>query len=380
MVHAPKSATRQESNSSPAGLSVFEEIASRIIEGGEHLDERDFDNIRRAGSQAAAQGMSARGAVDLYLASAAQAWSSMPARHRKNVQSAAQALLDGIRAAVPVLVEGYQSAGQQLIGQEETARREFIDDLLRGDADAVGIVQRAEPFGIDLTASHQIVLAGPRSAALVDDRDETVLEREVIERYGDRDVLVSTKGGYLIALIPAGAASTDVDEPARLLHTALSRSSTRKPWRVAVGRPYPGAYGVARSYEQAREGISLAERLHPDNDMVHTRDLLIYRVLGRDRDALADLVETVLTPLTHARGGAGPLVDTLKAYFDAGNVATQAARHLHVSVRTVTYRLAKIADLTGYDATIPSQRLTLQASVVGARLLPWTGDATVSTR
>lgn len=380
MVRARKSASRPPSTRAPAVSAVFEQMSSRIIRDGASLDDKDFEDIRRAGSEAAQQGLPARGAVDLYLASAAHAWSTMPPTHHKNAQAAAQSLLDGIRAAVPVLVESYQNAGQQLIRQEETARSEFIDDLLRGDADAAGIVQRAEPFGIDLTVSHQVVLAGPRSDAQLEDRDETILEREVIKRFGDRDVLVTTKGGYLIALVPAGTAATDVDEPARLLHTALSRTSTRKPWRVAVGRPYPGAYGVARSYEQAREAIFLAERLHPDDDMVPTRDLLIYRVLGRDRVALADLVETVLTPLTHARGGAGPLVDTLEAYFDAGEVATQAARRLHVSVRTVTYRLAKIADLTGYDATIPAQRLTLQACVVGARLLPWAGEATANTR
>jgi DNA-binding PucR family transcriptional regulator len=117
--------------------------------------------------------------------------------------------------------------------------------------------------------------------------------------------------------------------------------------------------------------MTLAERLHPDNNMVQTRDLLIYRVLGRDRVALADLVQSVLTPLNQARGGAGPLIDNLEAYFNSGEVATATARRLHVSVRTVTYRLAKIADLTGYDPTIPAQRLTLQASVVGARMLPW---------
>ncbi len=330
--------------------------------------------MRRAGASAAEQGLSARGTVDLYLESAAQAWSSRPPTQRTNAQSAAQTLLDGIRAAVPVLVEGHQTAGQQLIRQEENERREFIDDLLRGDAHAADIAQRAEPFGIDLTALHQIVLAEPRSNAGVDHRDEIALEREVIARYGDRDVLVTTKGGSLIALVPTGTTSTDVDEPARLLHAALCRFSPRNPWRVAIGRPYPGAYGVARSYEQAREAITLAKRLHPEKDMVQTRDLLIYRVLGRDRVALAELVETVLTPLGRSRGGAGPLVDTLEAYFDAGNVATQAARHLHVSVRTITYRLAKIADLTGYDATNPAQRLTLQASVVGARLLPWDGE------
>ncbi len=359
--------------------AVFEDVSSRGTCGGEHLDAADLEDIRSAGYRAAEHGMTAGGTVELYLSSAAQAWRSRPTTSQDDPRASTQSMLDGIRAAVPVLVEGYQSAGQQLIRQEETARRELIDDLLRGDADVAGIVQRAEPFGIDLAASHQIVLAGPRSHAVVDERDETVLEREVIERYGDRDVLVTTKGGYLVALIPAGPGSTDVDEPARRLHAALSRSSTRKPWRVAVGRPYPGAYGVARSYEQAREGITLAERLHPDDDLVQTRDLLIYRVLGRDRVALTELVETVLTPLTQARGGAGPLIDTLEAYFSSGDVATQAARSLHVSVRTVTYRLARIAELTGYDATVPAQRLTLQASVVGARLLPWTGEGPAST-
>lgn len=49
----------------------------------------------------------------------------------------------------------------------------------------------------------------------------------------------------------------------------------------------------------------------------------------------------------------------------------------HVSVRTVTYRLAKIASLTGYDPTIPAQRLTLHASVVGARMLPWPPETPV---
>ena len=350
---------------------VFETTVARITRKGGRLLSADFEEIRTAGARAAEHGMTAGGAVDLYLTSAANAWNSTPPSDRNAAQAAGQALLDGIRAAVPVLVEGYQNAGRQLIRQEETERREFIDDLLRGDGDIARTMERAEPFGLDLSASHQVVLAGPRSDGAVNERDQTVLERAVIERYGDRDVLATTKGGYLVALVPAGPPGSDVDEPALRLHEVLSRPSSSRRWRIAVGRPYPGAYGVARSYEEAREAITLAERLHPEADMVKTRDLLIYRVLGRDRAALTDLVKSVLTPLTHARGGAGPLLDTLEAYFDAGEVSTVAARKLHVSVRTVTYRLAKIIRLTGYDPAVPAQRLTLHASVVGARLLQW---------
>ena len=37
------------------------------------------------------------------------------------------------------------------------------------------------------------------------------------------------------------------------------------------------------------------------------------------------------------------LLTTLQEYFNAGEVATEAAKRLHVSVRTVTYRLTRIA-------------------------------------
>jgi DNA-binding PucR family transcriptional regulator len=42
-----------------------------------------------------------------------------------------------------------------------------------------------------------------------------------------------------------------------------------------------------------------------------------------------------------------------------------------MSVRTVTYRLAKVKTLTGTDPTDPAQRLALHMAVVGARLLDW---------
>jgi len=140
---------------------------------------------------------------------------------------------------------------------------------------------------------------------------------------------------------------------------------------VASGRAHPGAYGIPRSYEEAREALLLADRLDLDADVVDARDLLVYRVLGRDQAAIVDLVRDVLGPLEQVRGGAGVLLETLLAYFDAGDVATEAARRLHVSVRTVTYRLARVAELTGHRVSDPEQGFSLQVAVRGARLLEW---------
>jgi DNA-binding PucR family transcriptional regulator len=107
---------------------------------------------------------------------------------------------------------------------------------------------------------------------------------------------------------------------------------------------------------------------------MRARDLLVYRVLIRDHDAISDLIESVLTPLTQARDGAEPLLQTLEAYFAAGEVATEAARQLHLSTRAVTYRLQRIRTLTGYDPSEPSERFTLHTAVLGARLLGWPAE------
>jgi DNA-binding PucR family transcriptional regulator len=65
------------------------------------------------------------------------------------------------------------------------------------------------------------------------------------------------------------------------------------------------------------------------------------------------------------------MLTTLDAYFATGCVLTETARRLHLSVRAVSYRLDRIATLTGYDPTDPAQRFTVHAAVLGARLLGW---------
>ncbi|HEX8132570.1 MAG TPA: helix-turn-helix domain-containing protein [Actinomycetes bacterium] len=52
-------------------------------------------------------------------------------------------------------------------------------------------------------------------------------------------------------------------------------------------------------------------------------------------------------------------------------MAAETARRLHLGTRTVTYRLERIRSLTGYAATDPDHRFTLEAAVLGARLLDW---------
>jgi sugar diacid utilization regulator len=338
----------------------------------------DLAAVRELGRLAAEQGVGAGQAVQLYLSAAWRLWRELPlavrSRDREKVRAAAEAVLRVLDDAIGVLVDGHQSARRDMIRHEEALRREFIDDLLRGDADVSRTVERAEPFGLDLSKPHQVALAAPKVANGDIGRAAIMLERAIVDRFGDRDVLVATKDDRVVVLIPGALSRRPAPdrtvEVSGVIEAELGRLNIGEQWRVASGRPFSGAYGIARSYEEAREALTLAERLDFDGN-VDPQNLLMYRVLGRDQAAIIDLVADVLGPLNEVRGGADLLIDTLHAYFNAGDVATEAARRLHVSIRTVTYRLAKVKDLTGYSTADPQQRFMLHAAVLGARLLEW---------
>src|SRR3712207_2737419 len=169
---------------------------------GRRPDQWELDAVRELGRRAAAQGVGARGAVDLYLSASWRLWRQLPVVVRSSdpekVRRAAEAVLRVLDDAVGVLVDGHQSQRRAMIRHEEALRAEFVDDLLRGDADVASMVERAEPFGIDLGKLHHVALVAPQDGAAGLERTATTLERAVVDRFGDRDVLVATKDGRVV--------------------------------------------------------------------------------------------------------------------------------------------------------------------------------------
>jgi sugar diacid utilization regulator len=227
-----------------------------------------------------------------------------------------------------------------------------------------------------LAGPHQVVVAGSAAAGVTLNPAGVEVDAVVADAASPSPALVATRGGRIVAVTGA-ADGKEADRVARALARLLPQApaetgpETSPPWRIVVGRPYPGPSGVVRSYEEAAEALDVAERLGLPEPVASAEDLLVYQVLLRDRTAITDLVRTVLMPLGAARGGAAPLLATLAAYFARGGVAAAAARDLHLSVRAVTYRLARVRDLTGRDPARAADALTLQVAVIGARLLDW---------
>ncbi|MEW2167114.1 helix-turn-helix domain-containing protein [Streptomyces sp. NPDC007084] len=341
-------------------LQGYAEILADVSATGRRLTREEIESRRALGERAADAGHPLRGLVSEHLTAARAAWPHSP--------GSADTALAAVQQAVDAFAEGYERAQRQAVRQEEAARREFIDDLLYGRSDLGRLAERAERFGLRLSQDHAVAVAEGSTAYEEGDPTPRQVEYALIGRFGDRDILITTKDGRLLCIAP-GRHDDILTYFAKQAHAATDGG------RVGIGRPQPGAGGVVHSYEEALNALELGERLGIEDPVLRAADLLVYPVLTRDRQAMADLVLDALGPLTTARGGAQPLLDTLGAYFDSGCVAAEAARRLALSVRALTYRLERIHKLTGANPADPADRYMLQTATIGARLLDWPAQA-----
>lgn len=342
-------------------LDGFAGILTEASATGRRLTRDELDSRRALGERAAEAGHGLRVLVAAHLAATRE--SLRPG----GGNASADQILATVEQAVDAFAEGYERAQRIAVRQESTARREFIDDLLYGRSDLGLLAQRAERFGLRLSYEHAVAVAQGEIAHDEGDPAPREVERALISRFGDRSILLTTKDGRLVCIAPG-------DQDEILAYFAKQAHAATDGGRVAIGRPQPGPGGVVQSYEEALNALDLAERLEMDDPVLRAADLLVYPVLTRDRQAMADLVQSALGPLREARGGAQPLMDTLTAYFDSGCVAAEAARRMALSVRALTYRLERIHRLTGADPADPVHRYMLQTAVIGARLLDWPDD------
>ena len=414
-------AASREAGGVPVGLlGDYLPAAAEAAAGGRRLTAAELSGYGRSGEQAALSGVALRGLVDLFLSATWRLWRELPAGTSPiAVRAAGLAVLRAADDAVAAAAEGFERALLTVARREEAERREFFDDLLSGRGGVGDLIVRGDQLGLRLAGPHQVVVAGSAAAGATLNPAGVAVNAVVADAAAPSPALVATRGGRIVAITGA-ADGKEADRVARALARLLARAQPgagagqpqpgagagqpprgtgtgqpptgtgagqrppgtgtgqppagpepSPPWRIVVGRPYPGPSGVVRSYEEAAEALEVAERLGLPEPVASAADLLVYQVLLRDRTAITDLVRTVLMPLGTARGGAAPLLATLVAYFARGGVAAAAARDLHLSVRAVTYRLARVRDLTGRDPGLPADALTLQVAVIGARLLDW---------
>jgi hypothetical protein len=185
-------------------------------------------------------------------------------------------------------------------------------------------------------------------------------------RHLDADVLIGVQGSRLVIVIGRVEPGEDdpVAEPRPFLDIAAELEPGFGPGHLVLGHAVPSLLEAARSAKAALAGFAVARAWRNAPRPALADDLLPERAFAGDPLARSTLINRIYRPL---QDHSTELLTTLWCYLDNGRSLEATARELFVHPNTVRYRLKRIAEVIGYDATGAREALILQAAlVVGA--------------
>ena len=192
------------------------------------------------------------------------------------------------------------------------------------------------------------------------------------------DVLIGVQGRRLVLVI--GRAEETLDENGT--PTSTSRPSftdiakALEPGfgdgHLVLGHEVPSLVDASKSAKTALAGFSVARSWRNAPRPALADDLLPERALAGDPVARSTLVNRVYKPL---KNHSTELLTTLWCYLDNGRSLEATARELFVHPNTVRYRLKRVSDVIGWDATGAREALILQSALILGSIADHDGQA-----
>jgi hypothetical protein len=182
-------------------------------------------------------------------------------------------------------------------------------------------------------------------------------------RHLDADVLIGVQGSRLVLVIGRvdPPEESDTREPKPFLEIAGKLEPGFGPGHLVLGHAVPSLVDAARSARAALAGFAVAKAWRNAPRPTLADDLLPERALAGDPQARRTLIERIYKPL---QNHSTELLTTLWCYLDNGRSLEATARELFVHPNTVRYRLKRISEVIGWDATGAREALILQSALI----------------
>ena len=179
------------------------------------------------------------------------------------------------------------------------------------------------------------------------------------------DVLIGVQGSRLVLVLgraeDPGQDKPSDDQQMSFLEIAEALEPFFGTGHLVLGPTMDALVDASRSARAALAGFAVAASWRSAPRPVEADDLLPERALAGDTVAKHTLIERIYRPL---EGHSTDLVTTLWSYLDNGRSLEATARELFVHPNTVRYRLKRVSDVIGWDATGPREALILQTALI----------------
>ncbi|MGP3536614.1 PucR family transcriptional regulator [Microbacterium sp. RD1] len=176
------------------------------------------------------------------------------------------------------------------------------------------------------------------------------------------DVLIGVQGTRLVLVVGrAQARGEDAGPELPFPEIARRLEPGFGTGHLVLGPAVPALVDASQSARAALAGFAVARAWRGAPRPVDADDLLPERALAGDPLAKHTLVERIYRPL---QAHSTDLVTTLWSYLDNGRSLEATARELFVHPNTVRYRLKRVSEVIGWDATGPREALILQTALI----------------
>ena len=246
--------------------------------------------------------------------------------------------------------------------------QDFLDMLLAGgkaDTDC-----ETPPDRADTASATHLIRAVAFECLLNSETEHASSEtiRHAIADIGGAEPLIGMRGETLVALFRLqGATNPD------LTCTAIA-GAFASDVPLCLGPVRRGIIGASRTIHAALTTLRAIPALHaiiettPSSRVQHqpllrAEDALPERALLGDEDARHELVDGIYANLL----GQGE-DDPVSSFLESGRSLEITARMLNVHPNTVRYRLKRMADTTGWDATNPRDATVLTTAIALGRI------------
>lgn len=290
----------------------------------------------------------------------------------------------------------HQTMSQNHFSGQHELKNQLINDLLHGRIlDEANVLHRAKQLGMDLTPPRAVILidaagyvlsrtseAHPHRDLEHHRRAQVVISSIVSFFHLPNDTICADLGqGEIVVLKASDTKNLDLwanreeilennssswANLAALKRAADAlllrlRSDTGMAINVGIGRYHPGIEGLARSYEDAHAALSLGRRFQGNNRVHCLGELGIAAFVGvADEETKIDLAKYLLSPLDHEP----ELLHTLNVFFTESCCLSSTAKRLLIHRNTLSYRLDKIASLTGLEPRKFDDAVQMRLSLV----------------
>ncbi|KQY55511.1 MULTISPECIES: PucR family transcriptional regulator [unclassified Nocardioides] len=295
------------------------------------------EKTREVGKRRAQQGMTLQDVVQSYHLGLKEIWSSLVEQGGDAgpaLLDASSYLWDNVHVLTSAVAVGHGEATRSAQAVRVGLRYRLLEALAQGSgsvgADLEGLANR---LGFDVSGPFAAIVTSAAEWSEVDvESVQAVLERTHRGTDGHRGLVQCSRVGDLVITLTQHSASGRLVESLRGHRGAVS---------VGVGMPRSGLAGAAASIEDAR----LAARAAPAGSVAYFEDDWIAALLAAHPAQCRPLLaagDAAAREQTH-------LADAVTAYAENGFSVSAAARALHLHANSVTYRLERWAQLTGWD-------------------------------